>query len=151
MSFASKFLASTFFRKLKVVLDEGAFAPEHAHDVDAGYDLRSTSSVKIPPNGSAVINVGVHMEIPRGWYGNIQSKSGLNVNHDIITTGTIDSGYTGAIRVKLYNHGSEPYTVLHGNKIAQIVFMRCARPKISIVDKLDETERGDNGFGSTGR
>ena len=151
MSFITNLLSSIFFRRLDVMLDDGAYMPGHAHEVDAGYDLLSPISVSVPPHASAVIDTGVHMAIPRLWYGNIQSKSGLNVKHDITTTGTIDSGYTGSVRVKLYNDGGEAYEVCRGDKVAQIVFMRCGTPKLKVVGKLDDTERGDNGFGSTGR
>ena len=140
-----------FFKRLKVTLDSGAYLPEHAHGADAGYDFRTPTKFNLPAHGSVLIDTGVHMAIPRHWYGNIQSKSGLNVKRDIITCGTIDSGYTGSIRVKLYNNGQRSWRFEKGDKIAQIVFMRCGTPKLKVVDKLDDTERGDNGFGSTGR
>lgn len=82
--------------------------------------------------------------------GFLKSKSGLNVNHGITSEGVIDMGYTGSIKVKLYNHGEEDYTVSAGDKISQLVILPILTPTLELVDKLEETERGDNGFGSTG-
>ena len=83
--------------------------------------------------------------------GFIKSKSGLMVNHDITADGTIDAHYTGSIKVKLFNHGDTPYEVKKGDKIAQLVIVPCMLPRLELVDSLEETDRGDNGFGSTGR
>ena len=137
---------------MKVKIDEGAFKPERAHELDAGYDLRAREqSMVVPADGSAVFNTGVHMEIPSGFAGFIKSKSGLNVNHHILSDGLVDSGYTGSIRVKLYNHGTEDYTVHRGDKISQIAILPVFTPDIEIVSELNETERGESGFGSTGK
>lgn len=139
---------------MKVKLDEGARMPLRAHRFDAGLDLFSPYDFLIYPNGSAVIDTGVHMEIPEHWYGKIENRSGLNINCDIVACGggVIDSGYTGSIAVKLYNLGRRIYRVRTGDKIAQIIFMRCELPdELELVDELESTDRGDNGFGSTGR
>ena len=138
--------------RLKVVLDDGAYAPERAHDTDAGMDLRTPHRVVIPAGGSMAINTGVHMEIPPGYFGKLESKSGLNVKHDVVSHGgTIDSGYTGAIVAKLYNHGKTDYEFNRGDKIIQIIIQPCQLCGIEVVEELDETERGTGGFGSTGR
>lgn len=81
----------------------------------------------------------------------LKSKSGLNVNHDITSEGVIDEGYTGSICIKLYNHGGARYHVKAGDKISQLVILPVLHPELELVDALDETERGDNGFGRTGR
>ena len=81
----------------------------------------------------------------------MKSKSGLNVKHDLIGTGTIDSGYSGSIRVKLYNLGDIDYQILRGDKIIQMVILPCGYCEFTQVEKFAETERGDGGFGSTGR
>lgn len=76
----------------------------------------------------------------------------MNVNHSVVSCGgVIDEGYTGSIKVKLYNLGTEPYTVHAGDKIAQLIIQPYAAPELELVEHLDETERGENGFGSTGR
>ena len=136
---------------MKVMLDSGAFAPTRAHKTDAGLDLRSPICVKVPARGSVVIDTGVHVELPNGTVGFLKSKSGLNVNHDITSDGVIDVGFTGTIKVKLYNHGAKTYQVLRGDKITQLVVFDCRFPDLEIVDELEATERGENGFGSTGR
>ena len=137
---------------IKIVLDDGAFVPERAHEADAGYDLKTPFDTVIRPGGSAIIDTGVHIAIPMGYFGKIESKSGLNVNHGIVSCGgVIDSGYTGSIRVKLYNFGRLPYTFRTGDKIAQLIIQPCILPELIITDKLLKTERGNNGFGSSGK
>lgn len=136
---------------MKVVLDPGAFMPEYAHEQDAGADLRSPVSFGIMAGDSVTVDTGVHVEIPDGYVGMLKSKSGLNVKHGIVSEGVVDEGYTGSIRVKLYNHGYETYTVCKGDKITQLVIMPVHHATFELVDSLDETERGNNGFGSTGR
>ena len=136
---------------MKFMLDSGAFAPTRVHKTDAGLDLRSPICIEVPAKGSAVIDTGVHVELPVGTAGFLKSKSGLNVNHDITSDGVIDVGFTGTIKVKLYNNGTKPYQVLRGDKITQLVIVECHFPDVEIVDTLDETDRGNKGFGSTGR
>ena len=136
---------------MKVKLDDFAFIPERAHNTDAGLDLKSPICIEIPARSSAVIDNGVHVDLPIGTVGFLKSKSGLNVNHDITSDGVIDVGYTGSIKVKLYNHGIIPYQVLRGDKITQLVVVECHFPEVEIVEELDDTERGNKGFGSTGR
>lgn len=136
---------------MKVKLDDFAFIPERAHNTDAGLDLKSPICIEIPARSSAVIDTGVHVDLPIGTVGFLKSKSGLNVNHDITSDGVIDVGYTGSIKVKLYNHGISPYKVLRGDKITQLVVVECHFPDVEIVEELGDTERGNKGFGSTGR
>ena len=136
---------------MNIILDNGAFKPEFAHKTDAGADLRSPVEAVVPAHGSVVIDTGVHVEIPEGYVGILKSKSGLNVKHDLIGTGTIDSGYSGSIRVKLYNLGDIDYQILRGDKIIQMVILPCVYCEFTQVEKFAETERGDGGFGSTGR
>lgn len=134
-----------------VVLDDGALLPARAHDTDAGYDLFSPRTGVVPAHGSAIFDTGVHIAIPKGYCGLICAKSGLNVKEGILSTGLIDSGYSGSVRVKLYNLSDVPYFVRKGDKISQIMFLPIDTPTLKIVDSLEPTERGDNGFGSTGR
>ena len=136
---------------MKVMLDPGAYMPEYAHDTDAGADLRSPVDIVVPALGSAVIGTGVHVEIPAGMVGMLKSKSGLNVNHGIVSEGVIDAGYTGSVLVKLYNHTLEPYFVSKGDKITQLVIMPVHHATFEQVNALEETECGNGGFGSTGR
>ena len=123
---------------MKIMIDKGAFLPLRAHDTDAGLDLFSPVSVWLHPGEHTMIDTGVHVAIPAGHVGLITSKS-------------IDAGYTGSIRAILYNHGAEGYRVNRGDKVCQLVLMPIITPELEVVDALDETERGENGFGSTGR
>ena len=136
---------------MNIILDPGSFKPEFAHKTDAGADLRSPVEAVVPAHGSVVIDTGVHVEIPEGYVGILKSKSGLNVKHDLIGTGTIDSGYSGSIRVKLYNLGDTDYQIQRGDKIIQLVIMPCVYCEFTEVEQFADSERGTGGFGSTGR
>lgn len=137
--------------KINVMLEPTAYMPEKAHSADAGFDLRSRDSVLIPAHGDATFDTGVHVEIPKGYVGFLKSKSGLNVKHGLTGTGVIDSGYTGPIVVKLYNNSSFNYKVGLGDKLIQLVILPIPEVDLEQVIFLDETDRGDNGFGSTGK
>jgi dUTP pyrophosphatase len=136
---------------MKIKLDYGAFMPTRAHEEDAGLDIYARGKKIVPARGSATFDTGVHVELPKGTVGMLKSKSGLNVKHDLTSEGVIDVGYTGSICVKLYNHGDKDYTVNRGDKISQLVIMPILTPTLEQVDSLEDTERGDGGFGSTGR
>lgn len=142
--------------KLKVKLDPGAIMPTRAHSTDAGLDLYSPYETYIPARSIAVesnkcIDTGVHIEIPAGYVGMIKSKSGLNVKHGITSEGVIDSGYTGSICVKLYNNSPHGLRIEKGQKISQLVLLPIITPELELVDSLEETDRGNGGFGSTGK
>lgn len=136
---------------MKVMLDKGAYIPVRAHKDDAGLDLRSPDNFIVKAGKSLKIDSGVHVEIPAGYVGFLKSKSGLNVKYGITSTGVIDAGYTGSIVVKLYNNGNDDVLFEHGDKITQLVILPIVCPDLVQVDSLEETERGDAGFGSTGR
>lgn len=151
---------------MKIKLDDGAIMPTRAHETDAGLDLYSREIKTIPRQKivqdqgcfflsnecSETFDTGVHIEIPHGYYGKIESKSGLNVKASIVCCGgVIDEGYTGSIVVKLYNFGPSAYRVFAGDKIAQLIIQPYSAPEMELVDELGATDRGDNGFGSTGR
>ena len=137
---------------MNIMLSDKAYMPTRAHAVDAGIDLyapKGTHTV-IYAGGAETFDTGVSVQIPEGWCGLIVSKSGLNVKHGILSDGLIDSGYSGTIRVKLYNHGTEPFAVDGGMKISQLVVVPCMIDELSVVEELPKTKRGTNGFGSTG-
>jgi len=137
---------------MKVVLDAGAYMPTRGHEDDAGLDLRTPVDVSIKAGGSVSIDTGVHMEIPRNYFGKLESKSGLNVKNSVVSHGgVIDSGYTGSIVVKLYNHGDQDYHFHAGDKIVQLIIQPCLIEDLEEVSLLEDTERGADGFGSTGR
>ena len=141
--------------------------PTRAHEFDGGLDLYAPKTVSVHGSkytapifnrgygmvgiGQRVIDTGVHVEIPEGYVGFIKSKSGLMCNSGLLTDGTIDAHYTGSIKVKLFNTTPKDYKVNAGDKIAQLVIVPCLLPELEVVDHLEETDRGDGGFGSTGR
>lgn len=137
--------------KLKVVLDPGAKMPTRAHETDAGYDLYSREDAIIYHGDTRCFDTGVHIEIPAGYVGFLKSKSGLNVRYGVQGEGVIDSGYTGSIMVKLYNHGHAAVRIEKDQKISQIVLLPIITPELEQVDSLEATERGNGGFGSTGK
>ena len=136
---------------MNIILDNGAFMPEFAHKTDAGADLRSPVYAVVPSRGSAVIDTGVHVEIPEGYTIFLKSKSGLNVKHNLIGEGVVDALYTGSIKVKLYNLGDTDYQILRGDKIIQLVIVPCVYCEFTEVEQFADSERGTGGFGSTGR
>lgn len=140
---------------MRYALDEGAFAPVIGHiKEDAGIDLRTSVDVVIPAGGSAVIDTGVHVELPPNTFGKLESKSGLNVKHGVVCLGgVIDEGYTGSIVTRIYNFGSEDYTFKAGDKVVQMVIQ-----PVVYANGLEEVSsvsvnsvRGADGFGSTGK
>ena len=137
---------------MNIYVEKGAYAPNRAHKTDAGLDIRSRETRLVKAHSSALFHTGLHVQLLQGTAGLLVSKSGLNVNHGITSTGLIDEGYTGEILVKLYNNSDENYLVHAGDKISQLVVIPVFYGSIHIVDSLDEnTERGDKGFGSSGK
>lgn len=138
---------------MKITLDVGAVMPVYAHNYDAGLDLYARKDIEpvvIPAGSFAIFDTGVHMAIPQHFCGLVKTRSSM-LQKGLMTDGLVDSDYTGSIRVILFNHGDRPYYVEPGDKIAQVVISPCLRPPIELVDSLDPTDRGENGFGSTGR
>ena len=135
---------------MKIQLDQNALTPTRAHETDAGLDLRSMENGLIFPKSHKVFRTGLHAEIPRNCVGMLTSKSGL-MSKGITSRGTIDSGFTGDIRAVLFNHSWWFKRIRKGQKITQLVIMPIITPPLELVDSLEETDRGDNGFGSTGR
>jgi len=124
---------------------------KQAKHADAGYDISSNETKPVYAQTSAIFSTGLYMAIPEGYVGKVVSRSGLSFTHNIeVGAGLIDSGYRGEIRIHLYNHGTNKYTVNKGDRIAQIILLKHETPEFTLVDSLDETERGINGFGHTG-
>lgn len=137
--------------KLNYIL-EHEFEPVRAHSLDAGLDLRTPVDITVPAHGSAMVDLGIHFEIPEGWFGKLESKSGLNVMKQVFCGGgVIDSGFTGSIMARLYNFSDEDYHFNKGDKFVQIVFLPILTPELVKVEKFNEYERGNSGYGSSGR
>ena len=139
--------------KIKVKkLSENAKLPEFAHMTDAGADLFSIEEVVLKPNQRALISTGIALEIPEGYVGLIWDKSGISSKHGITTmAGVIDSGYRGEVKVLLINLSDEKYKIEVGDKLAQILIQKIEQPKFEEANELSAADRGDKGFGSTGK
>lgn len=140
---------------MKIFVENGATIPTRAHPTDAGLDVYCKEGGIIWPWGHKVFDIGVHFAFPPGTWGKVESKSGLNTKHNIVSCGgTLDEPYRGSVVVKLYNLGWKPYRFKAGDKIAQIVILDCHKPEIELagsVEELGVTDRNESGFGSSGR
>lgn len=136
-------------------LSEDAVVPKYAHDGDAGVDLYSTTEKSLKPGERALIPTGLKMAIPRGYEGQVRPKSGLALKHGLTvlnTPGTVDAPYRGEVGVIVINHDpAAVYEIKKGEKIAQMVFNKVECAAFREVALLDETSRGEGGFGSTGK
>ena len=135
---------------------ETATIPTKAHDSDAGWDLYADEDVIINPNTQRLISTGISMEIPDGTVGLIWPRSGLAVKNGIdVFAGVVDSGYRGEVKVCLFNAGSVWSTprveIARGDRIAQILFQHVPRFQLEEVFDLEEADRGEGGFGSSGK
>lgn len=126
--------------------------PSQANPSDAGFDLRSTTRVDIPPGRSMLVGTGLRMEIPVGWCGQINPRSGLASKHQItVGARVIDSAYRGELMINLINHGSETFEVVKDMRVAQILFLPVLTNVVEVEEsELSTTVRGEGGFGSTG-
>jgi dUTP pyrophosphatase len=142
-------------KTLKIVrIREGVPMPKYAIEGDAGFDLYVGERLVLAPLGRASINTGYRMEIPEGCTGITYEKSGLAFKHGIITFGNvIDSGYRGEVHVGVMNLGSETYTFEPGHKVAQMIIHSYEEVKFKEVkaEDLSKSDRGERGFGSTGK
>ncbi len=137
-------------------LDPDLPLPAYARDGDAGVDLVAREDVTLAPaGGRALVPTGIAIALPEGDAGFVQPRSGLAFKHGVTclnTPGLIDSGYRGELKVCLINHDpTEPFEVTRGERIAQLVVQAVEQVDFREVDALDESERGDKGFGSSGR
>lgn len=128
-----------------------AYETEHA----AGMDLRAavTESVQLAPGQRAMVSAGIRIALPPGTEAQVRPRSGLAIKHGISmvnSPGTIDADYRGEVKVLLINHGQEPFTINRGDRIAQMVIAPYFQAKWEVVASLDETARGEGGFGHTG-
>jgi len=136
--------------KIKKIKKE-ARLPEYAHKNDAGMDLFSAESFVLSPGERKICSTGVAMAIPAGYVGLIWDKSGIASKKGIKTMGgVIDCNYRGEVGVILQNLSEEKYEVKTGDKVAQMLIQKVECPMLEEVNKLEDTERGEGGFGSTG-
>jgi len=132
-------------------IDKELELPDFAHENDAAIDLRSSESGVLEPNEKKIFKTGLAFAIPKGYAGLIWDRSGLAAKHSIHTmAGVIDAGYRGEVGVVMINLGKEAFTVEKGMRIAQMLFHPILNVKLQESEELDDTTRGDGGFGSTG-
>ena len=137
-------------------LDEKAILPTYGSSCAAGADLYALSDtpITVEVGATVLVHTGISMAIPNGYVGLIYARSGLACKRGLAPAnkvGVIDSDYRGEIMVALHNHGSVPQTIENGERIAQIVFTPYVAATFNVTDELDDTDRGNGGFGSTGR
>ena len=143
---------------MKVKVEEGGYMPERAHFDDAGIDFRTPEAFELAPAGEPgdqhVVDLKVGIEIPIGYYGKMESNSGLMVNHGVgCMGGIVDSGFRGTVKVRMINHSHEVYRFEKGDKVVQMVIQPVLLAVIEEVEELDPSESGRDasGWGSTGR
>lgn len=143
---------------VRIQATDRAVVPSYATAGSAGADLSACldegQTVVIPPGGRAMIPTGLRMQIPVGFEVQVRPRSGLAAKQGITvlnTPGTIDSDYRGEVKVILINHSHDPYTVHHGDRIAQMVIAPVIQCDFLITEDLEDSTRGSGGFGSTGR
>jgi dUTP pyrophosphatase len=126
--------------------------PEYSSAGAAGADLRASEPVLIAPGARTAVPTAIRVQIPPGHVGLVWPRSGLAVRHGIDTlAGVVDSDYRGEVRVVLVNHGDEPFRIEKGDRIAQLLVQRVERALFVAAASIDETDRGEGGFGSSGR
>jgi dUTP pyrophosphatase len=135
------------------LLTYDALSPYKSYKGSAGFDVFSVESATINPGSRALIKTGISIEIPEYYYVRVAPRSGLSVQGIDVGAGVVDSSYRGEINVLLINNSQEPFIVEEGAKIAQLIMERCACPIIDIIEdeELSSTERGERGFGSSGK
>lgn len=134
------------------LLDNNAKVPTKANLNDAGFDLYSIVDTIIPPKQRKTVRTGIAIQMPEHFAGLIWPRSGLSVKHGIdVLAGVIDSGYRGEIMVCLYNTSDENVSINTGDRIAQIIFQEVPRVIMEVHESLGSSQRGDNGFGSSGK
>lgn len=132
---------------------EDQFLPVYAKPGDAGADLRAAESVSVPANGRVTVKTGVSIALPNGYVALVHPRSGLAAKFGVTVLnapGTVDAGYRGEIAVTLFNSSLEAFEVNTGDRIAQLVIQQVEVANFVRVQKLPESSRGHDGFGSTG-
>ena len=135
---------------MKIKLLDPDCMPYKKYSTDAGIDLRASKDAIIHPGDTLKIGAGIAVEIPSGYVGDIRPRSSISTRGLILPIGTVDAGYAGEIGIILINASNRAQMITRGERIAQLVVTPCLIEEIEIVDELPESERGAQGFGSTG-
>jgi len=137
--------------KIRCKLEPGAEPPVYARPGDSGADLKACHSAVLGKGARKRIHTGVALELPDGWGARVMPRSGLSAKGIDVQVGTIDCGYRGSICVTIQNNSQQSYNIARGDRIAQLVLERVQQAEFVGADELSETERGEGGFGSTGK
>jgi dUTP pyrophosphatase len=135
---------------------DNAVSPKYNYESDSGFDLHSTEDILVEPLGRALVSTGLKFDIPIGYEMQVRPKSGLALKEGLTvlnTPGTVDQGYDGEVKVIIYNTNGRSYQIKKGQKIAQAVLCPVLAGRMVLLNnviELNNKERGDNGFGSTG-
>lgn len=135
-------------------LSDNAVVPAYQSKEAAGFDFHATETKTLKPGERALIATGLAMALSFGYELQIRPRSGLAFKHGVTVLnapGTVDSDYRGEVKVLLINHGSDAFTVNEGERIAQGVIAEVTQATFAVVSELDDTARGEQGFGSTGK
>ncbi len=141
-------------KRLNPERDADILLPAYATEHSSGLDLRSSEDAELIPGAYTMVPTGIAIEIPEGYEGQVRPRSGLAAKHGVTclnTPGTIDADYRGEVKVILINHGKEPVTFKRGERIAQLIISKYERVDIVETAELQDTSRGEGGFGHTGR
>ena len=142
--------------EVKFTMAEGCedLIPAKAHPDDAAFDLRSRVDLILEPGKAAIVPTGLYLELPVGYEAQVRPRSGLAAKHYITvlnSPGTVDAGYRGEVGSILFNAGETAFEIHRGDRISQMVIAALPDVKMTLVDKLSDTQRGAGGFGSTGK
>ncbi|MGD9381070.1 MAG: dUTP diphosphatase [Candidatus Thorarchaeota archaeon] len=135
------------------LLHPDAKLPRLANSGDVAFDLYSVEELTLKPGAWHAVGTGISLEIPQGYEGQVRPRSGLALKHGVTVLnapGTIDSGYRGEVKSIMINHGNAPFKITKGMRISQLAIRAVPKPLFEAVDNLENSERGDGGFGSTG-
>jgi dUTP pyrophosphatase len=136
--------------KVKKCVDD-AVIPTRGSENAAGYDLYSNENCVIQPATRKLVSTGISISISNDCYGRVAPRSGLSVKGIDVGAGVIDSDYRGLIKVLLINNSDSEVSINKNDRIAQLILEKIYTPEVEVVDDLDNTDRGENGFGSTGK
>ena len=135
--------------QIKLNYDD-AKVPERGSEESAGYDLYSYEECRILPKQTHLYDTGISFKVPVGTYGRIAPRRGMSKKGLMVNAGVIDRDYTGPVKIMLHNLSDNTHVIKKNDRIAQLILEKITTPAISLVDNLEETERGSGGFGSTG-
>jgi dUTP pyrophosphatase len=134
-----------------VKISDKARVPTKGSPLAAGFDLYSASDITVAAHGKAIVPTDLKVAVPPGTYGRVAPRSGLAAKNFIdIGAGVVDEDYRGPLSVVLFNHADSPFEVKQGDRVAQLICEKIVCPRLMEVESLDDTARGESGFGSTG-